>query len=113
MWHTVACVPIVFVYSIRVKQITDMKATAPTTKIKKVASVIFDCSPILTTFQADDFSEKVESAIGDLIPEWFSESYPSRPKYTKGATICEYFMKGMEDAGSAIRIAPRTWRKIS
>ena len=90
-----------------------MGTTAPTSQINKVASVIFDCSPILTTFKADDLSEKIESAIGDLIPEWFSESYPTRPKYNKGTTICEYFMKRMEDKGSAIRVAPRTWRKVN
>ena len=83
-----------------------------TVRIKGIAKLIVDSSPIGTIFKARTLSLKVQSVIGERDIQLFYENYESRPQYSKGTTQVEYGMKRLELDGVVKRVAPRTWEKI-
>ena len=83
-----------------------------TVRIKGIAKLIVDSSPIGTIFKARSLSLKVQSVIGERDIQLFYENYESRPFCSKGTTQVEYGMKRLELDGVVKRVAPRTWEKI-
>ena len=84
-----------------------------TVRIKSIVRAIVSGSSDLSVFTADDLSIKAQIVSGDLDQYYFKEVYKTRPRYSKGTTVVEYTMKGLEMQGIVSRIAPRTWIKTS
>ena len=83
-----------------------------TVRVKGIARLIVESSPIGSIFKARSLSLKVQSVIGESDIQIFYENYDTRPLYSKGTTQVEYAMKRLELEGVVRRIAPRTWEKI-
>ena len=83
-----------------------------TVRIKGIARLIVESSPIGTIFKARSLSLKVQSVIGERDIQLFYENYESRSFCSKGTTQVEYGMKKLELDGVVERVAPRTWEKI-
>ena len=84
-----------------------------TVRIKNIVRTIVEGSSEMSVFTADDLSIKAQIVVGDLDQPYFKEVYSTRPNHTKGTTVVEYTMKGLELQGTVSRIAPRTWIKTS
>jgi hypothetical protein len=83
-----------------------------TVRIKSIAALIVESSPIGTIFKSRNLSLKVQSIIGEKDLYYFYESYDSRPQVSKGETQVEWGMKSLEQSGVVQRIMPKVWQKI-
>ena len=83
-----------------------------TVRIRDIARLIVESSPIGTIFKARSLSLKVQSVIGERDLQLFYENYDTRPLHSIGTTQVEYGMKKLELDGVVERVAPRTWEKI-
>ena len=83
-----------------------------TVRIKSIAALIVESSPIETIFKSRNLSLKVQSIIGEKDLYYFYESYDSRRQVSKGETQVEWAMKSLEQSGVVKRIMSKVWQKI-
>ena len=90
-----------------------MKTKSGTTvRIKGIAKLIVESSPIGSVFKSRNLSLKVQSIIGERDLYYFYESYEKRSQVSKGETQVEWAMKDLEQLGIVKRIMPKVWEKI-
>ena len=82
------------------------------TRIKGIVSCHVDGSPNKTIFKSRTLALKVQMSVGEKDQFVFYESYNSRPGSSKGETLIEWAMKGLEEKGKVRRIMSKTWEKI-
>ena len=82
------------------------------TRIKSIVGAHVDGSPIGTIFKSRTLALKVQISVGEKDQFVFYESYNSRPNDSKGETLVEWAMKGLEEKGKVRRIMSKTWEKI-
>jgi len=83
-----------------------------TVRIRGIAKLIVESSPIGGIFKSRNLSLQVQSVIGEKDLYYFYESYPSRPQVSKGETQVEWAMKSLELSGVVKRIMPKIWEKV-
>jgi len=91
---------------------TTKSKSGTTVRIRGIAKLIVESSPIGTIFKSRNLSLKVQSIIGEKDLYYFYESYNSRPQVSKGETQVEWAMKSLEEFGVVKRIMSKVWEKI-